>query len=78
MGSELLNNIKAWLSFNCLCLNESKTEVIVFGPNGPSILRVDLGSLQPYVKTVVSNLGVKLDNGLKLDKQITEVVSSSF
>ena len=73
-----LNDIKAWLSLNFLCLNESKTEVIVFGPNGPGILPADLGSLQPYIKTVVSNLGVKLDNGLNLDKQISAVVSSSF
>ena len=30
------------------------------------------------MKSVVSNLGVKLDNALKLDKQISAVVSSSF
>ena len=50
----------------------------MFGPNGPGAVPTDLGSLQPYIKPVVSNLGVKLDNALNLEKQISDVVSSSF
>ena len=60
---DCLNDIKAWMALNFLNINESKTEVIVFGPNGdvPSI-----GSLQPYAKPMVTNLGVKIDSAFKL------------
>ena len=75
---DCLNDVKAWMAANFLSVNESKTEVIVFGPRGPGVVPTDLGSLQPYAKNVVSNLGVKLDDALKLDKQISAVVSSSF
>ena len=53
-----------------LNVNESKTEVIVFGPSSRDLPPLDLGPLQPYLKPMVTSLGVKLDNALKLDKQI--------
>lgn len=39
---------------------------------------VNLGSLQQYVKSVVTNLGIKIDSEFKLDKQINVVVKSCF
>ena len=63
---------------NVLNVNESKTEVIVFGPSGRDLPPFDLGPLQPYLKPMVTSLGVKVDNALKLDKQINHIVKSSF
>lgn len=37
------------------------------------VLPVDLGYLQQHVKPIVPNLGVKIDNDFKLDKQINNV-----
>ena len=74
-----LNDIKSWLALNFLNFNEKKTEVMVFGPNGSSDFPpAILGPLAPYVKPVISNLGVKIDCDFKLDKQISAVVKSSF
>ena len=39
---------------------------------------IDLGSLQPCAKPMVTNLGVKIDSAFKLNKQINSVVKSSF
>ena len=50
----------------------------MFGPSCPGAIPADLASLQLYIKPVVSNLCVKLDNALKLEKQISAVASSSF
>lgn len=58
------------MAFNFLNLNEEKTEVMVFGPSGAcGVSSIDLGSLRPYVKPVVTNLGVKMDSDFKLDKE---------
>ena len=64
---DCLNDIKAWMALNLLNINESKTEVIVFGPNG-DVPSIDLGSLQPYAKPMVTNLGVKIDSAFKLNR----------
>uniref|UniRef100_A0A3B3HXE2 Uncharacterized protein n=1 Tax=Oryzias latipes TaxID=8090 RepID=A0A3B3HXE2_ORYLA len=74
-----LEELKIWMALNFLHLNEEKTEVIVFGPSGNSESHpIALGSLTPSVKSIVTNLGVKMDNGFNLDKQISSVVRSSF
>ena len=52
--------------------------MIVFGPSGRDLPPLDLGPLQPYLKPMVTSLGVKVDNALKLDKQINHIVKSSF
>lgn len=50
----------------------------MFGPTGASKAPLDLGSLGPFVKSTVTNLGVKVDNGFKMDQQINSVVKSSL
>ncbi len=61
-----------------LHLNESKTEMIVFGPSGASgSSDCDLGDLVFYVKPSVKNLGVIFDSALQFDKQMNAVVKSS-
>ncbi len=54
-----LADVKAWMALNFLKFNEHKTEVMVFGSrdsHDPVLL--DLGPLQPFVKSSVTDLGV--------------------
>ncbi len=71
--------MKTWFSHNFLFLNESKTEVIDFGPseNSGSSL-IDLDYLAPFTSSCIKSLGVFWDQCLKFDKQINEVISSRF
>lgn len=74
-----LREIKDWLSLNFLRLNEQKTEIVVFGDL--SLLEgVDtvLGPLSSFSKPFVKDLGVILDSGLTMEKQISSVVKNSF
>lgn len=74
-----LEDIRLWLSQNFLCLNEGKTECIVFGnSNLPSVSAPGPFALAPHLNHVVKNLGVKLDSSLKFDEQIDSVVRASF
>ncbi len=75
---ECLRGIKSWLALNFLDFNDSKTEVIMFGPSGSDTVPPDLGPLKLYDKAVVTNLGVKTDSNLKMDQQINAAVRSSF
>ncbi len=55
---DCLEELKLWLATNFLCLNESKTESIMFGPNDQSVHDFKTASLSPYSTTCVRNLGV--------------------
>uniref|UniRef100_A0A8C2EP51 Reverse transcriptase domain-containing protein n=1 Tax=Cyprinus carpio TaxID=7962 RepID=A0A8C2EP51_CYPCA len=74
---DCLDDIKAWMALNFLNFNDKKTEVMVFGGT-TGTPPVDLGSLAPYIKPSITNLGVKVDPELKLNSQIKAVVKSSF
>ena len=39
---------------------------------------INFGSLAPFFKPHIKNLGVAFDSGLKFDKQISSVVRTSF
>uniref|UniRef100_A0A3B3SDN5 Reverse transcriptase domain-containing protein n=1 Tax=Paramormyrops kingsleyae TaxID=1676925 RepID=A0A3B3SDN5_9TELE len=74
-----LRDLKRWLNQNFLCLNENKTEIIVFGRPGDLSGCVDgLGNLGWYVRPFIRNLGVIFDSDLKFEKQISSVVKASF
>lgn len=74
-----IDEIKIWMSENFLHFNGKKTEVLVVGPsNVCDAGSVNLGSLSQFIKPTVCNLGVKMDQDLKLDKQISAVVKASF
>jgi len=67
------------MALNVLHFNESKTEIIIFrSSSSNSASKLDLGPLTPYVKSMVTNLGVKLDSDFNLEKQINSVVKASF
>ncbi len=45
---ECFGEIKEWMSANLLCLNESKTELILFGPSeSVDTSKIELGILSP-------------------------------
>ncbi len=74
-----LGVVKSWVVDNFLQLNDSKTEVLVFGR--PDIANTLSKTLAPITNTVDSharNLGVIFDPTLKFDKQINSVVKSAF
>ncbi len=61
------------------CLNENKTEIVVFGHPGDLSACVDaLGNLGLYVRPFTRNLGVIFDSAFKFEKQISSVVKASF
>ena len=66
---DCIADIKQWLAHNFLDLNYEKTECIVFGDT----VSADFGTLK--LSSTVRNLGV---THLKFDKQISNVVRTSF
>ena len=73
---DCLTEIKSWLSQHFL--NESKTEVIFFGPQPPVSPVEILGSLNKNILPSVMNLGVTFTSTFTFDKQVSTVVKSCF
>ncbi len=74
-----LRDFKTWLDQTFLCLNENKTEIVVFGCPGDLSACVDaLGHLELYVQPFTRNSGVIFDSAFKFEKQISSVVKASF
>lgn len=71
---DCLADLKIWLHVNFLNLNESKTEIVVFGKPSLATSTQALGSLIPNMWHSVSNLGVILYSSFKPDKQFSAVV----
>lgn len=73
------NDIKEWMAGNFLHLDESNTEVIVFGPLSVSEPIINqLGSFKSKVHNHAKSLGVIFDAELKFDKHINSVVRGGF
>lgn len=72
---ECLQEVKDWMALNCLKLNDSKTEVVIFGN---SCDPTALGPLGSYCNDFARNLGVFMDCSFKFDRQISSVGKSSF
>ncbi len=74
-----LEEVKSWITQNLLQLNQSKTEIMFFGPaRGCLDMSTYLGSWSDYCHDQIRNLGVVFDPELKFDKQINAVVKNSF
>uniref|UniRef100_A0A669DDM8 Reverse transcriptase domain-containing protein n=1 Tax=Oreochromis niloticus TaxID=8128 RepID=A0A669DDM8_ORENI len=74
-----LSDVKTWMALNFLHLNESKTEVIVFGlPKDPNPSFDFMGPLTSECTSSIKSLGVTFDSAFKFDKQISSVVKGSF
>ena len=80
----VLDKINEWMNCFFLKLNQSKTQVIVFGPasirNKMSINGVFVENDATCIrfKSVVKNLGIFLDSEMSYDDQVKSVVSKSF
>ena len=75
-----LSDIKAWMNCNYLQLNDSKTELIVFGSKRslscfgePSLV---CGSSSIHPSTTIRDLGVFFDNSISMALQVWHVVKS--
>uniref|UniRef100_A0A8C6PGI6 Reverse transcriptase domain-containing protein n=1 Tax=Nothobranchius furzeri TaxID=105023 RepID=A0A8C6PGI6_NOTFU len=76
---DCLCDVKCWLATNFLHLNHSKTELILFNPvRSSSFQTPDLSSISQNLKTVVTNLGVKMDSSPRMDAQVNATVKSCF
>lgn len=76
---DCLDEIKVWMATIFLQLNESESEVVIFGPSKlAKKLALHLGPLATNVNTQARNLGVIFDSELKFDKQINCMVKWSL
>lgn len=64
------NDIMEWLKANCLHLNDSKTEAVLFAPNLRHIIAINLSSISSYLGKSVTTIGLKLYSALKMDLQV--------
>ena len=74
-------DVKLWMLENMLCLNESKTETIFFSSSSDilnAVKCVKLGESSIFTSSCVRNLGFYLDNSLKLDKQVNNVIKKAY
>ena len=80
--NDCFDTIKSWMSSYYLKMNDSKTQVIIFGPtrvlNNVRIHGLNtVGTSIRFISTV-KNLGVMMDNHLTFEKQIVDLKKKSF
>ena len=79
---QCLSDIRQWMAANYLCLNDSKTEVIVFGSthNLAKLPEVSLSIGEAIVTEVseVRNLGAMLDKSLSMVQHISATCRSAW
>ena len=77
------SSIKEWMSYYYLQMNDSKTEIIVFGPSRVlseiQIKGVNISSNTSlrFVNSV-KNLGIHMDNALTMERQVIELKKKCF
>uniref|UniRef100_A0A8C6PJA8 Reverse transcriptase domain-containing protein n=1 Tax=Nothobranchius furzeri TaxID=105023 RepID=A0A8C6PJA8_NOTFU len=75
---DCLGEVKDWLAANFLLLNDFKTELIVFTPNGSSSSAPDFSALPFKSSQTIVNLGIKMDVALKMDPRVNHMVKTCF
>ena len=76
---DCLEAIKQWMTSNCLCMNDNKTEYLPVVPETAAALVVDsvirVGDATITLSRSVRNLGVIIDRNLDFKKQVSSIVS---
>lgn len=79
---QTLEMVKQWMFENKLCLNESKTECIVFGKTHlvqqADIQRINIGTAEIRPSKSVRNLGVTLDSEMSFHEHISKLSSCCY
>ena len=79
---ECISDIRSWMASSFLCLNDSKTEFIVFGSKNslshlPSA-SLKIGNSEVSKVSEVRNLGSTLDETLSMQKQINNTCKGAW
>ena len=76
---DVINSVKTWMSPNRLRLNADKTQFIWLGTSH-FIGRRDMQAVSSILQSsdVVNNIGVYLDSGLVMDRQVSKLCMSSL
>ena len=76
---DCLDVVKQWMTSNCLCMNDNKTEYLPVVPNMAAALVVDsvirVGDATITTSRYVRNLGVIIDRHLDFKKQVSSIVN---
>ena len=77
-----VSDVGKWMLANCLMINDSKTEVMLVGIR-QQLCKVSLEGIRVGDDVITSvstvkNLGVYLDQNLKMDKHVTKLCSKAF
>ena len=77
-----VSDVRKWMLANRLMINDSKTEVMLVGTRQQlskvSVEGIRVGDEVIASVRTVKNLGVHLDQNLKLDKYVTKLCSKAF
>ena len=80
--AKCLENVTNWMNMMCLKINPDKTEIVLFHPkslSGQVIIRgILVGNDCIRFSREVKNVGVWLDENMKLDKHINNIVSYCY
>ena len=75
-----LDDIKRWMAWNSMCMNDGKTQYLPIVPKSAaalvddSVIRVDVSTTT--VSRCVRNFGVFIDRHLDMKKQVSQTVSA--
>ena len=77
-----VSDVRKWMLVNRLMINDSKTEVMLIGTiqqlSKVSVEGIRVGDETITPVSLVKNLGMYLDQNLKMDKHITKLCSKAF
>ncbi len=80
--SSCVNELKAWLNSHFLCLNLSKTEILITSPSSLTKNLVYAPSFNLYARTIfpsaIRNLSITLNPALTLDAYISKLSKTEF
>ena len=77
-----ITDIKEWMATHCLCLNDDKTELIIFGSKAKApkagVMSLSIGSQTIHSSAVVRNLGSVMDVHMNLKSHVNAVCKGAW